>query len=283
MSDHQLSKRSKRRLRSKVALLVAEQLAARFQQAPSVDTTSGRSPSPSVHTGSTSGRSPSPSVHTGSTSDRSPSPSVQSDRSPSTSDDDCHMESVGEINHDSSEVHDSSSEDPCGEGSPDVSSMKGCSSASSSISESLSSVSGVESDNDEGQSQQEDTVPLFPHAHVSTEGFEVAFMSLVQRHNLTYASQSDLLKLFSIVLPSPSKVPSSSYVLISKFIDYGKDAVTQHYCGSCMSVLQPGLSCVSSHYPKKGGIQRAVFVRVSLAMQLKERFEGRFKLTVCSC
>ena len=125
MSDHQLSKRSKRRLRSKVALLVAEQLAARFQQAPSVDTTSGRSPSPSVHTGSTSGRSPSPSVHTGSTSDRSPSPSVQSDRSPSTSDDDCHMESVGEINHDSSEVHDSSSEDPCGEGSPDVEQHEG--------------------------------------------------------------------------------------------------------------------------------------------------------------
>ena len=278
MSDRQLSKRSKRRLRSKVALLVAEQLAARVQQTPSVDTTSGRSPSPSVHTGSTSDRSPSPSVHTGSTSDRSPSPSVHtgsmSDRSPSTSDYDCHMESVG---HDSSEVRDSSSEDLCGEGSLDVSGMEECSSASSSISESLSSVSGVESDNDEGQSQQEDTVPLFPHAHVSTEGFEVAFMSLVQRYNLTYASQSDLLKLFSIVLPSPSKVPSSSYVLISKFIDYGKDTVTQHYCGSCMSVLQPGLLCVSSHCSKKGGIERAVFVRVSLAMQLKERFEGRFR------
>ena len=93
-----------------------------------------------------------------------------SDRSPSTSDYDCHMESVG---HDSSEVRDSSSEDLCGEGSLDVSGMEECSSASSSISESLSSVSGVESDNDEGQSQQEDTVPLFPHAHVSTEGFEV--------------------------------------------------------------------------------------------------------------
>ena len=235
---------------------MAEQLAAKVQ-------------APSAHTGSTSHRSPSPSVDTGFTSDRS--------------------KSVGEINHDSSEVHDSSSEDLSGEGSLDVSGMEGCDSASSSIIESLSSVSGVESGNeDRVELQHQDAVSLFPQAHISTEEFEVAFISLVQRHNLTYATQSDPLKLFSIVLPFPSKVPSSSYVLISKFIDYRKDTDTQHYCSSCMSVLQPGLSCVSSHCSNKGGIC-AVFVRVSLAMQLKERFQGKFTMVrtnsmiVCSC
>jgi hypothetical protein len=85
-----------------------------------------------------------------------------------------------------------------------------------------------------------------------------------------------MLHFFSIVLPCPSKVPSSSYVLISKCIDYGKDAITQHYCGSCMSVLQPGLSCVNSCCSNKGGMQRGVFVRVSLAMQLKEHFAGDY-------
>jgi hypothetical protein len=88
------------------------------------------------------------------------------------------MESVGEIGHDSREVRDSSSEDLCDEGSvgsSDVSGTEECS--SSSISEPLSSVSGVESDSeDQEQSQHGDAPPLFPQAHVSTEEFDVAFL-----------------------------------------------------------------------------------------------------------
>ena len=106
-------------------------------------------------------------------------------------------------------------------------------------------------------------------------------MSLVQRHNLTYNSQSDLLRLFSIVLPPPNMVPSSSHVLVGKFIKYERDATTSYYCGSCLSMMQ-NTTCVNSRCSNKGA-QRAVFVRISLAMQLKERFEGEEQLTACLC
>ena len=274
MSDRQLSKRSKRRLRSKVAVLVAQKVPHTNDQQ-----SRDRSPSPSViHPGSSSSdRSPSPSVHAAeSMSDLSPSASVHtmsSDRSLSALDEDC-LESVREVDHDS-EVRNYSSDDLCG----DVSSKEGSSSVS--ISESLSNVSEDESETEvDGHSQQQDSSPLFPQAHVSAEGFEIAFMSLVQRHNLTYASQSDLLRLFSIVLPPPNMVPSSSHVLVGKFINYEKDAITSYYCGSCLSVMQNSTPCVNSQCSNKGA-QRAVFVRISLTMQLKERFEGEKKLTAC--
>ena len=90
----------------------------------------------------------------------------------------------------------------------------------------------------------------------------MAFMTFVQRHNLNYACQPDLLKLFSIILPSPSSVSSSSYMLTNNFFKYEEDVVTQHYCGSCMSLLR------QSTNPQKG-LQRAVFVR---SKQLEERF-----------
>ena len=267
MSDRQLSKRSKRRLRSRVALLVAEQAAQ--VQAPSVDT------------GYHGDRS---------TSEQSSAGSM-SNQSPSESDDASQMESA-EMN---SEVRDSSPEDLGSEerfdaegrevrdSSPekmetfDVSDAEErCGLVSSDISES-SSVLGIESDNEvERPQSQQHVTPLFPQADINTEGFEVAFMSLVQRHNLTYACQSDLLKLFSIALPSPSAVPSSSYMLLTKFIDYGKDTVSRHYCGSCMSALLPGLPCGSSHCSNEVGTNRGVFVQVSLALQLKERFEGKY-------
>lgn len=49
---------------------------------------------------------------------------------------------------------------------------------------------------------QSSAVPLFPESQVTTDDFNVAFMSVLQRHNLTYASQTDILKLLSIVLPA---------------------------------------------------------------------------------
>ena len=79
-------------------------------------------------------------------------------------------------------------------------------------------------------------VPLYPDSCITEDGFNTVFLSLVQRHNLTYASQSDVLKLFSILLPSPSKVPSS-HVLISKFVNFEEDTIVQHFCGSCAQLL----------------------------------------------
>ena len=42
-------------------------------------------------------------------------------------------------------------------------------------------------------------VPLYPEAHVTTNEFNLALTSFIQRHNLTYTSQTDILKLLSIV------------------------------------------------------------------------------------
>lgn len=46
--------------------------------------------------------------------------------------------------------------------------------------------------------------PLFPGSRISSADFNIAFMSLAQRHNLTYSSQTDILKFLSIILPSPN-------------------------------------------------------------------------------
>ena len=159
------------------------------------------SPSASV-TGSLSNQSPTPSVHT-----------MSSNRLLSASDEDS-LQSLREVDHDS-EVH--SSDNLC----DDVSSREGSSSVS--ISESLSNVSEDESETEAGwQSQPHDASPLFPQAHVLAEGFEVAFMSLVQRHNMPV----NLIFYYST---------STKCVLVAKFINYKKDDITGYYCGSCLS------------------------------------------------
>ena len=79
------------------------------------------------------------------------------------------------------------------------------------------------------------STPLFPESHISAVDFNIALMSVVQRHNLTYSSQTDILKLMSMVLPTPNAVPSSSNMLRSKFTNLTSETVVQHFCGSCSS------------------------------------------------
>ena len=115
--------------------------------------------------------------------------------------------------------------------------------------------------------------PLFPQSHISSSDFNIAFLSLVKRHNLTYSCQTDMLRCLSIILPTPNFVPSSSNCLITKFVNFKMEAKVQHFCGCCTPPINPGASCansacVGSHEP------RAVFVRVPLSTQLANRFEG---------
>ena len=86
-------------------------------------------------------------------------------------------------------------------------------------------------------------VPLYPDSSITDDGFNTVFLSLVQHHNLTYASQSDLLKFFTILLPSPSRVPSSSHTLISKYVNFKEDTIVQHFCGFCTCPIESGSSC----------------------------------------
>ena len=87
------------------------------------------------------------------------------------------------------------------------------------------------------------SISLFPQSRVTTGDFNLALMSLIQRHNLTYASQTDILRLLSIVLPSPSNIPSSARMLINKFASYKSDTVVRHFCGCCTCPLDSGSSC----------------------------------------
>lgn len=122
---------------------------------------------------------------------------------------------------------------------------------------------------------KDDDIPLFHEPGIKNNDFNTAFMSLVQRHNLTYSSQSDILKLLSIVLPSPNNVLSSAHVLTNKFVSYKEDTVIHHFCGNCTSPLQPGTSCERQQCIGAQG-PHGIFVRIPLSLQLRERFEGTF-------
>lgn len=115
--------------------------------------------------------------------------------------------------------------------------------------------------------------PLYWDSCVTDNCFNTVFLSLAQRHNFTYASQNDILKLFSILLPPPARVPSSAYVLNRQLANFEKDTVVKQFCGSCSRPLEPATSCTQ---PKciQAQLPRAVFVQVPLSMQLTERFEG---------
>ena len=117
------------------------------------------------------------------------------------------------------------------------------------------------------------SAPLYQHSCISSSDFNVTFLSLAQRHNLTYSSRTDILQLFSIVLPTPHVVPSSSNMLINKFANFRTETTVQHFCGSCTQPLSRGASCTS-----RGCLgsreQCAVFVRIPIATQISERFQG---------
>ena len=118
-------------------------------------------------------------------------------------------------------------------------------------------------------SEQSDPL-LFAGSSINSRGFDVSFMSLAQRHNLTYACQDDILKLFAYALPHPNYVPSSSYGMRTKFVKFKTETMLLFYCGYCLSPLTEGSPCCSEAVQ-----DRAVFIKLSLAKQLQERFKGK--------
>ena len=86
-------------------------------------------------------------------------------------------------------------------------------------------------------SEQSDPL-LFAGSSINLHDFDVSFMSLAQRHNLTYACQDDILKLFAYALPQPNYVPSSSYGMRTKFVKF--KTMLLSYCGYCLSPLTEG-------------------------------------------
>lgn len=123
----------------------------------------------------------------------------------------------------------------------------------------------------------DDGIPLFPGSRIPSAHFDVVLMSLVQRHNLTYACETDLLQLFSMVLPSPNRVPSSASTFTSKFANFRSDVLIQHFCGCCLTLLDSELSCTRPQCTASKE-QHSVFIRIPLASQLIDRFQGIFSV-----
>ena len=119
------------------------------------------------------------------------------------------------------------------------------------------------------------SVPLFPESRICSFDFSVTFSLLAQRHNLTYSSQTDLLKLISLILPTLNVLPLSSTSLINKIVNFKDETVIQHFCGSCMCRLGPGSFCAISSC-KRAQEQRAVFIRIPLTKQLADQYLNIF-------
>ena len=120
-----------------------------------------------------------------------------------------------------------------------------------------------------------DGPPLFPGSLIPSSHFNIVFMSLVQRHNLTYACETDILQLLSMILPIPNNIPSSSSTFTHQFADLKSDVIIQHFCGCCSTPLDQESSCSRPNCTMFRGRQ-SVFIRIPLASQIIERFQGIF-------
>ena len=76
----------------------------------------------------------------------------------------------------------------------------------------------------------------------------VILMSIMKKHNLTYACQADILNLLSIFCPS-SAIPSSVYALNRYFVDLKKDVVMHYCCGACKALVSNSVTpnCCGTH------------------------------------
>ena len=185
MSDRRLSKRSQRRLRVKVARLVAEEEVKGRRE--STHQLSGGSDQERHSDGADCG------VFT-EAGDQATGSSSEGEL------DDCDCLSGGENLSDCADLH-PSEQWQCASGSgSDLSDGGGFESEDEgqSSDDSLSEVTVSSEDSSEICDVGEELpsiqsgAPLFPAARVTTTEFNLAFMSLTQRHNLTYASQTAL-------------------------------------------------------------------------------------------
>ena len=67
--------------------------------------------------------------------------------------------------------------------------------------------------------------------------FDILFMSVAQRHNMTYACQGDVLKLMSMLVPNTSMVPAFAVGLRNKYVCYSKEVAVHLFCGHCLGCL----------------------------------------------
>lgn len=127
---------------------------------------------------------------------------------------------------------------------------------------------------------------LFAGATVSNEEFSIAMLTLFQKHNLTYSTMTDVLKLFTQILPSPNAVPPTNFVLMNKFMDYKANIATHRCCGHCTSLLPADGFCSQMESQSYVNIKEFSFIQLHLDKQLNRFFSGSYTYVhayTCRC
>lgn len=115
--------------------------------------------------------------------------------------------------------------------------------------------------------------PLYEGSAITIHQFDVSLSLIAQRHNLTYACQTDILRFISVLLPPPNSVRSTARSLNKKFVHYNEQTRIHRCCGVCMHHLAVGERCSQSECLSQN-VADATFVEVPLDKQLQERFKG---------
>lgn len=128
-----------------------------------------------------------------------------------------------------------------------------------------------EDDSDHEESAFGDLNPVHEPADHS-HSVDIALLSIMDKHSLSYACVEDILRLMSASIPNFTS--SSLHVLLKQYVE-PKDRMTVHQCcGNCCKLLQPGacctmLECIESRLPVSS------FIEVQLDYQIQLLFTGK--------
>lgn len=90
--------------------------------------------------------------------------------------------------------------------------------------------------------------PLFEGSPISTSANNVLVMEYSMKHNLTNEGLADLLKLQSLLLPTPNNCPRSTHLLRKLFDKYQSFTRSTHYfCNNCFAQVD---TCTNLECPK---------------------------------
>jgi hypothetical protein len=124
--------------------------------------------------------------------------------------------------------------------------------------------------------EMEELQNLFPGSKISSHDCAIALLSIAHKHSLTYSAVTDILKLLSVSLPSPSFLPASHHGLFKSYVNYKEETVVHRCCGYCTNLLSQSSSCTVGEC-QDANIPDASFVEIRLDHQLRTLFSGNVR------
>ena len=99
----------------------------------------------------------------------------------------------------------------------------------------------------------------------------LAIVSIAAKHNLSYSSLVDFLKLLAQLLPN-SVIPKSQHMLMKQFVDYHASTTVYHCCGFCIKLLPSLESLCSKPQCQLAKAPNSMFLAVDIHKQLELLF-----------